>query len=250
MRRDPALFFTPTESRPSSVPRRSYAVITSNKGPASTAVRDQAIRLRGRPTAVGQALRFHPPKDAIELRIRNVKRVMVALELFRDTMEDAPGVCVVGKVDREMLVKRHLGEAPFRGFHREAEELDEELGRGAFVFRRNDQVVSCDCRGIPPSAGLVVTDHGLSEFLPSRGLHPGVPGGGVRDTRGQIHRRGRGQHHDSRMAHPYRPVDGTETARLDCSVSPDTRRGPSVLNTHGTSAPQTATCTLTGRTTA
>src|SRR5215831_2711745 len=100
MRREPALFFTPTESRPSSVPRRSYAVITSkvprrsyavitsNKGPASTAVRDQAIRLRGRPTAVGQALRFHPPKDAIELRIRNVKRVMVALELVRHKMED------------------------------------------------------------------------------------------------------------------------------------------------------------------
>jgi hypothetical protein len=52
------------------------------------------------------------------------------------------------------------------------------------------------------------------------------------------------------MAHPYRRVDGTETARLDCNVSPDTRRGPSALNTPGTSAPQAATGTLTGRTTA
>jgi hypothetical protein len=31
MRRDPALFFHPTASRRASVPRRSYAVITSNR---------------------------------------------------------------------------------------------------------------------------------------------------------------------------------------------------------------------------
>ena len=112
------------------------------EGPPATAVRDQAIPLRSRPTAVGQALRFHPPKDAVELLIRDVKRVMVALQLFRDKMEDAPGVYVVGKVDGEMLVERYLGEAPFSGCHREAEKLGEELGRGAFVFRRNDQVVN------------------------------------------------------------------------------------------------------------
>src|SRR5215813_13156131 len=111
------------------------------EGPAATAVRDLAIRLRGWPAAVGQALRLHPPKDAVELLIRDVKRVMVALQLFRHKMEDAPGVFVVGEVDGEVLVERHLGEAPLRGLHREAEDLGEELGRGAFVFRRNDQVV-------------------------------------------------------------------------------------------------------------
>src|SRR5262249_56951225 len=97
------------------------------EGPAATAVRDQAIRVRGRPTAVGQALGLHPPKDAVELLLRDVKRVMVALQLFRDKMEDAPGVFVVGEVDGEVLVERHLGEAPSRGFHREAEDLGEEL---------------------------------------------------------------------------------------------------------------------------
>ena len=49
------------------------------EGPAATAVCDLAVRPRGRPAAVGQALRLHPPKDAIELLLRDVKRVMVAL---------------------------------------------------------------------------------------------------------------------------------------------------------------------------
>jgi hypothetical protein len=136
------------------------------EGPAATAVCDLAVRLRGRPAAVGHALRLHPPKDAIELLLRDVKRVMVALQLVRHKMEDASGVCVVGKVDGEVLVGRHLGEAPFRGLHREAKDLGEELGRGAFVLRWNDQVVSCDCHVVSPSTGLVVTDNGLSEFLP------------------------------------------------------------------------------------
>src|SRR5215467_7661444 len=111
------------------------------QGPAATAVRDQAIRLRGRPTAVGQALGLHPPKDAVELLIRNVKRIMVALQLFRHKMEDAPGVFIIGEVDGEVLVERHLGEAPFGWLHREAEDLGEEPSRGEFVFRRDDQVV-------------------------------------------------------------------------------------------------------------
>jgi hypothetical protein len=110
-------------------------------GPAATAVCDLAVRLRGRPAAVGQALGLHPPKDAVERLIRDVKRVMVALELFRHKMEDAPGVFVVGEVDGEVLVDRDLGEAPLGWLHREAEDLGEELGRGEFVFRRNDKVV-------------------------------------------------------------------------------------------------------------
>ena len=69
-----------------------------------------------------------------------MKRVMVALQLFRYKMEDAPGVFVVGEVDGEVFVERYLGEAPFRWLHREAEDLGEELGRGAFVFRGNDKV--------------------------------------------------------------------------------------------------------------
>jgi hypothetical protein len=56
-------------------------------------------------------------------------------------MEDAPGVFIIGEVDGEVLVERHLGEAPFGWLHREAEDLGEELSRGAFVFRRDDQVV-------------------------------------------------------------------------------------------------------------
>src|SRR5215471_4509972 len=111
------------------------------EGPAATAVRDLAIRLRSRPAAVGQALRLHPPKDAVELLLCDMKRVMVALQLFRHKMEDASGVFIVGEVDGEVLVDRHLGEAPFGWLHREAEDLGEELSRGAFVFRRNDQVV-------------------------------------------------------------------------------------------------------------
>src|SRR5262245_54531382 len=111
------------------------------EGPAAPAIRDLAIRLRGRPAAVGQALCLHPPKDAVELLICDMKRVMVALQLVRHKMEDAPGVFVVGEVDGEVLVERHLGEAPFRGLHREAEDLSKELSRGAFVLRRNNQVV-------------------------------------------------------------------------------------------------------------
>src|SRR5262252_3233646 len=111
------------------------------EGPAAPAIRDLAIRLRGRPAAVGQALCLHPPKDTVELRIRDVKRVMVALQLVRHKMEDAPGVFIVGEVDGEVLVEMLLCEAPFRGLHREAEDLGKELSRGAFVLRRNNQVV-------------------------------------------------------------------------------------------------------------
>ena len=103
------------------------------EGPAATAVRDLAVRLLGRPAAVGQAPGLHPPKDAVELLIRDVKSVMVALQLFRHKMEDAPGVFVVGEVDGEVLVDRDLGEASCGWLHREAEDLGEELGRGEFV---------------------------------------------------------------------------------------------------------------------
>jgi hypothetical protein len=51
-------------------------------------------------------------------------------------------VFVVGEVDGEVLVDRHLGEAPFGWLHREAEDLGEELGQGKFVLRRHDKVVS------------------------------------------------------------------------------------------------------------
>src|SRR2546425_7494419 len=111
------------------------------EGPTATAVRDLAVRILGRPATVGQALGLHSPKDAVELLIRDVKSVMVALELFRHKMEDAPGVFVVGEIDGEVLIDRYLGEAPFGGLHREAEDLGKELGRGAFVLRRNDKVV-------------------------------------------------------------------------------------------------------------
>jgi len=97
------------------------------QGPAATAVCDLAIRLRSRPAAVGQALRLHPLKDAVELLIRDVKSVMVALQLFRHKMEDAPGVFVVGEVDGEVLVDRDLGEAPFGWLHREVEDLGEQI---------------------------------------------------------------------------------------------------------------------------
>ena len=83
------------------------------EGPAAPAIRDLAIRLRGRPATVGQTLCLHPPKDAVELLICDMKRVMVALQLFRHKMEDAPGVFVVGEVDGEVLVNRYLSEAPF-----------------------------------------------------------------------------------------------------------------------------------------
>src|SRR5207245_4731703 len=111
------------------------------EGPAATALRDLAVRILGRPAAVGQALGLHPPKDAVELLIRDVKRVMVALELFRHKMEDTPGVFVIGEVDGEVLIDRYLGEAPLGWLHREAKDFGEELGRGEFVLRRNDKVM-------------------------------------------------------------------------------------------------------------
>src|SRR5256712_12036399 len=104
------------------------------EGPAATAVRDLAVRLLGRPAAVGQALGLHPPKDAVELLIRGVKSVMVALPLFRHKMEDAPGVFVVGEVDGEVLVDRVLGEAPLGWLQCEAEDIGEEMSRGEFVL--------------------------------------------------------------------------------------------------------------------
>src|SRR5438128_343683 len=111
------------------------------EGPAATAVRDPAVCIICRPAAVGQALGLHPREDPVELLIRDVKSVMVALQLFRYKMEEAPGVFVVGEVDGEVLVDRYLGEAPGGWLHREAEDLGKELGRGAFVLRRNDKVV-------------------------------------------------------------------------------------------------------------
>jgi hypothetical protein len=83
------------------------------EGPAATAVRDLAVCVRGRPTAVGQALGLHPPKDTVELLIRNVKRVMVALQLFRHKMEDAPGVFIISEVDGEVLVDKCLFKINF-----------------------------------------------------------------------------------------------------------------------------------------
>ena len=99
------------------------------EGPAATAVRDLAIRLRCRSAAVGQTLGLHPPKDAVELLIRDMKSVMVALQLVRHKMEDAPGVFVVGEVDGEVLVDRYLGEAPFRWLYREAENSAKSWAR-------------------------------------------------------------------------------------------------------------------------
>src|SRR5882724_3224005 len=49
------------------------------EGPAATAVRDPAVRIICRPAAVDQALGLHPPEDPVELLIRNVTSVMMAL---------------------------------------------------------------------------------------------------------------------------------------------------------------------------
>lgn len=96
------------------------------------------------------------PEDPVKLLIRDVKSVMVALQLFRHTLEDAPGACVGGEVDGEVLVDRYLGEAPFGWHHHEAEDLGETLGRGECVLRRNDQVVLSDRPGVPLLLGWVL----------------------------------------------------------------------------------------------
>ncbi len=79
------------------------------QGPAATAVPDPAVRISCGPATVDQALRFNPPEDPVELLIRDVKSVMVALQLFRHEVEDALGVVVVGEVDGQVLVEGHLG---------------------------------------------------------------------------------------------------------------------------------------------
>jgi hypothetical protein len=65
----------------------------------------------------------------------------MALQLFRHKVEDLPGVLVVGEVDGQVLINRHLGKAALGWLHLKAEDLRKELSRGYFVFRRNDQVV-------------------------------------------------------------------------------------------------------------
>src|SRR5919106_4935772 len=111
------------------------------QGPATTAVSNPAIRVGGRPAAVRQAFGFHPCQDPIELFIRDVKSVMMALQLFRHKVEDLPSVLVVGEVDGQVLINGHLGKAALGWLHLKAEDLCKELSRGYFVLHRNNQVV-------------------------------------------------------------------------------------------------------------
>jgi len=92
---------------------------------AAMPVRHQAVGIICGPAAEGQAFGLHPPEDPVILLIREVKSIMVVLQLFRNKVEDATGVLVVGEVDGQMLVDGNLGKAPLGWLYLEAEELAE-----------------------------------------------------------------------------------------------------------------------------
>jgi hypothetical protein len=109
-------FLTPRLRHCHDFEQVAVRVLEVKSAPAAPGV-DLTVAVVVGPAAVGEPFGFHPAEDRLELRLANMKRVVMAL-----------GFRLVGEVKGQTIVDLHLREIAFARLDRQAENFREELG--------------------------------------------------------------------------------------------------------------------------
>src|SRR5439155_18275633 len=110
----------------------AVGVLEVQAAPAPARV-DQAVGVVVRLTSVRDAPGLHAAEDRLELCLADVERVVMAPARAGVEARPAPGLRLVGEIQRQALVDSYLGEVA--RLDRQTEELGEERRRGHLVFR-------------------------------------------------------------------------------------------------------------------